>query len=64
MSENTKYFQEKYFSKIDEAEKELQDVDNIEKSNKIFKEINSKTSLQFNNLINIDNKDNNYIMKS
>ena len=40
MSENTKYFREKYLLKIDEAERELDDEENIEKSNQIFKKLN------------------------
>lgn len=44
MSENTKYFREKYLSKIDEAERELVDIGNIEKSDGIFKQLNSKST--------------------
>ena len=47
MSDITKYFNEKYIKKIDEAERDLQDLPNIEKTNTIFKQLNKKASMNF-----------------
>ena len=40
MDDNTKFLHEKYILKIEEAENELRDVGDIEKTDVIFKQLN------------------------
>jgi hypothetical protein len=57
MDENTKYLHEKYTKKIEEAENELRDVGDKDKTDLIFKQLNPSVGERFSDLIEIEKAD-------